>query len=177
VSIADPPPAAPTVRARASAQAARPRITYVELVWVVGRLERWIRFGRTSDERIVDRRTRFAGFAAGEVFAFVRWTASPQGRTAVSRLDIVRTTARGEALTTLPGVLPGGELLLHLSGWPVVERTLELIDAVEALGLDPADAAPDYWRHVNNRLSVGEAARPYTRERHAAWLLRRELAA
>jgi hypothetical protein len=154
-----------------------PRVTYVELVWVERRIERWIRFGRQSDERIVDRRTRFVGFAPGEVFAFVRWAAGPHGGTAVSRLDIVRATARGEALSTLPGVLPGGELLLHLSGWSVVERALALIDGAEALGVDPADAAPDYWRHVHNRLSVGEAARPYTRERHAAWLLRRELAA
>jgi len=151
------------------------RITYVELVWFEGRIERWIRFGRPAEERIVDRRTRFVGFAAGEVFAFVRWAATAPGRTAVSRFDILRAAMRGQAVTTLPGVLPGGELLLHLSGWPVVERALKLVDAVDALGVDPADAAPDYWRHVHNRLSVGEAARPYTRERHAAWLLRRGL--
>ncbi|HEY2707061.1 MAG TPA: DUF2840 domain-containing protein [Caulobacteraceae bacterium] len=151
------------------------RTTYVELVWFERRIERWIRFGRWADERILDRRTRFVGFAAGEVFAFVRWAANAQGRTAVSRLDIVRATGRGEAVTTLPGVLPGGELLLHLSGWPVVERALQLVDAVEALGVDAADAAPDYWRHVHNRLSVSEPARPYSRERHAAWLMRREL--
>lgn len=153
------------------------RITYVELVWFERRIERWIRFGRPADERILDRRTRFVGFAAGEVFAFVRWAANANGRTVVSRLDIVRATARGEALTTLPGVLPGGELLLHLSGWPVVERALRFVDAIDALGVDPSDAAPDYWRHVHNRLSTGEAPRTYSRERHAAWLRRRELAA
>lgn len=153
----------------------RRRVTYVELVWVERRIERWIRFGRPTDERILDRRTRFVGFPAGEVFAFVRWAAGPSGRTAISRLDIVRATDRGEAHTTLPGVLPGGEVLLHLTGWPVVERALALIDAVEALGIEAADAAPDYWRHVHNRLGVGEAARPYSRDRHAAWLLRREL--
>ena len=32
---------------------------------------------------------------------------------------------------------------------------LQLIDAVEALDIDPADAAPDYWHHVHNRL-VGQ---------------------
>ena len=35
--------------------------------------------------------------------------------------------------------------------------------------------APDYWRHVHNRLSAGETARAYTRDRHAAWRLRCEL--
>ena len=34
-----------------------------------------------------------------------------------------------------------------------------MIDTVEALGIDAADAAPDYWRHVHNRLSAGEAPR------------------
>ena len=48
---------------------------------------------------------------------------------------------------------------------------------MEALGIEPGDAAPDYWRHLNNRMSAGEPARAYTRERHRAWLLRRELEA
>jgi hypothetical protein len=164
----------PEASARPPAPCEKSRITYVELVWFERRIERWIRFGRSIEERILDRRTRFVGFAAGETFALVRWAADAQGRTTLSRLDIRRATARGEAVTTLPGVLPGGELLLHLSGWPAVERALKLVDAVEALGIDPADAAADYWRHVHNRLSVGEAPRPYSRERHPAWLMRRE---
>lgn len=32
----------------------------------------------------------------------------------------------------------------RLSGWPKVERVLQLIDAVEVLGIDPADVAPDH---------------------------------
>jgi hypothetical protein len=52
------------------------------------------------------------------------------------------------------------------------ERVLQLIDAVEALGIDPADAAPDYWHHVHNP-SVDETPRIYTRARHQAWLHRR----
>ena len=39
---------------------------------------------------------------------------------------------------------------------------LQAIDAVEALGIDPADAAPDHWRHVHNRLAAGHEPRPYT---------------
>ena len=172
---AEMPPATPASAADAPPTSARPRITYVELVWVERRIERWIRFGRAAEERIVDRRTRFIGFSAGQVFAFVRWTANAHGATALSRLDILRAAYRGERYATVPGVLPGGESLLRLSGWPVVERVLRLVDAIEAAGLNPADAAPDYWRHVHNRLSAGEAPRAYTRERHAAWLQRREL--
>ena len=53
---------------------------------------------------------------------------------------------------------------------------LQAIDAVEALGIDPADAAPDHWRHVHNRLAAGDEPRPYSREQHRAWLLRRRIA-
>jgi Protein of unknown function (DUF2840) len=52
---------------------------------------------------------------------------------------------------------------------------LQAIDAVAALGIDPADAAPDHWRHIHNRLSAGERPRPYSQNRHQAWLNRRKL--
>ena len=44
------------------------------------------------------------------------------------------------------------------------------IDAVEALGIDPSDVAPDHWRHVHNRLGAGYEPRPYSRDQHRAWL-------
>jgi hypothetical protein len=64
---------------------------------------------------------------------------------------------------------------LRLSGWPKVEKVLQAIDAVEALGLDPADAAPEHWHHIHNRLSVNEVPRCYTHTRHQAWLHRRRI--
>ncbi|MDP3748832.1 MAG: DUF2840 domain-containing protein, partial [Phenylobacterium sp.] len=42
-------------------------------------------------------------------------------------------------------------------------------------GVDPCEVAPDHWRHVHDRLAAREAPRPYTPERHRAWLLRRRL--
>jgi hypothetical protein len=50
---------------------------------------------------------------------------------------------------------------------------LEAIAAVEAAGVDPCEAAGDHWRHVHNRLTAGESPRPYTAERHRAWLTRK----
>ena len=82
----------------------------------------------------------------------------------------------GQRCATVPYVRPGGDILLRLSGWPKVERVLQLIDAVEALGINAADAAPDYWHHAHNRLFVGEAPRSYTRSRHQIWLQRRKIA-
>jgi hypothetical protein len=89
--------------------------------------------------------------------------------------DIVRAVASGEPYSTVPYVRPGGEILLRLSGWPKVERVLQAVDAVEVLGIHPADAAPDHWQHVHNRLTAGEEPPVYTRQRHEAWLRRKAI--
>jgi hypothetical protein len=158
------------------ADASSAALTRVELTWIEKRIEHWIRFGRDIEETILDRRRRVLGFAPGSPFAFVRWAANDFG-TVVSRIDILRAVAPGEPYQTVPFVRPGGEILLRLSGWPKVSQVLNVIDAVEALGVDPADAAPDYWRHVHNRLTANETPRPYTQDQHKAWLRRRSIAA
>ena len=150
-------------------------LTYVDLTWIEGRIEHWIRFGRIVEEQILDRRRRVVGFAPGIVFAFVRWAANDYG-TVLSRIDILRAVAPGGGCVTIPHVRPGGDLLLRVSGWPKVVEVLQAIDAVEQAGIDPADAAPDHWRHVHNRLAAGDGPRPYTWNRHQAWLKRRAVA-
>lgn len=154
---------------------AAPFMTLVELTWIEKKIEFWIRFGHQTFEQILDRNRRIVGFAPNTVFAFVRWASNDYG-TIISRIDIVRAIGRGEPFQTLPFVRPGGELLLKVDGWPKVERVLQLIDAVEALKIDPSDASPDYWRHVHNRLAVGHQPRSYSRAQHQAWLKRREVA-
>jgi hypothetical protein len=150
-------------------------LTQVEILWLERRIENRIRFGRIVEEKILDPRRRVVLFAPGSIFAFVRWTSNDFG-TVISRIDILRAVAAGQRCVTVPYVRPGAAILLRLSGWPKVERVLQLIDAIEALGIDPADAAPDYWHHVHNRLSVNEAPRTYTKSRHQAWLHRRRIA-
>jgi hypothetical protein len=149
-------------------------LTEVELLWLEKRIENRVRFGRFVEDKILDRHRRLLSFAPGSIFAFVRWTSGDFG-TAISRVDILRAVAPGQRCSTVPYVKPGGESLLRLTGWPKVERVLGLIDAVEALGIDPANAAPDYWHHVHNRLSVNEKPRPYTKARHQAWLHRQRI--
>lgn len=149
-------------------------LTHVELTWIEKRVEHWLRFGHCSDEQILDDRRSISSFAPDSIFAFVRWASDDLGTT-VSRIDIVRAVAAGSPFQTLPFVRPGGEILLRVNGWPRVERVLQAINAVEALGLDPADAAPEYWRHLHHRITVGHEPRAYTREQHSAWLKRRQV--
>ena len=149
-------------------------LTTVEILWIEKRIENRIRFGRHVSERIVDGSRRVLSFSPGSIFAFVRWSSNDFG-TVLSRIDILRAVMPGQRYATVPWVSPGGEILLRLSGWPKVERVLQLVDAVEALGINPADAAPDYWHHVHNRLSVNESPKAYTRSRHQAWLHRRRV--
>ena len=149
-------------------------LTHVELTWLEKRIQNWIRFGRTAEEHVIDNQRRIVLFTAGTIFAFVRWAANDYG-TIVSRIDILRAVGPGERYSTVPFVRPGGEILLRLTNWPKVEKVLQAIDTVEALGIDPADAAPEHWRHIHNRLSVGERPRPYTRSRHVAWLRRQRV--
>ena len=149
-------------------------LTHVELTWIEKRTEHWIRFGRIAHDQIVDRRRRIVSFRPGEVFAFVRWASNMFG-TIRSHIDIVRAVSPGEPYSTLPSVSPGGELLLSIHGWPKVECVLRAIDAVEAIGVDACDAAPEHWCHVHNRLTAGLEPRVYSINRHRAWLQRREL--
>jgi hypothetical protein len=147
-------------------------LTDVELTWIEGRLEHWIRFGRVAADRIVDRRTRIASFRPGAIFAFVRWTSNDFGTTH-SSIAIVSAMQPGSPYATHPFIRPGGELLLRIHGWPKVDQVLKAIDAIEAGGVDPCEVAPDHWRHVGGQLAAGLPCRPYGPDRHAAWLRRK----
>ncbi|MEI9420822.1 DUF2840 domain-containing protein [Mesorhizobium sp. Cs1299R1N1] len=148
--------------------------TFVELLWLKKRIENYIRFGKSVENRIIDRSRRVIAFAPGSIFAFVRWTASDFG-TVASRIDILRAVGAGRRCSSVAYVRPGAEILLTAIGWPKVEKILEIIDAVEAISIDATDVSPEYWRHVHSRLAARESPRPYTRQRHEAWLLRRRI--
>ena len=147
-------------------------LTTVELTWLEKRIEHRIRFGHAAHETIIDKRRRVVAFAPDSVFAFMRWAANDFG-TIASRIDIVRAVSSTEPYQTLPYIRPGAEILLKITGWDKVERVLQRIDAIEAIGIDPADAAPDYWRQVHNRLAAGGTPRAYSLEQHQAFLLRK----
>jgi hypothetical protein len=149
-------------------------LTHVDVLWISQRVENRVRFGRIEQQHVIDRHWRVVSFAPDSIFAFLRWASNAYG-TAYSQIDILRAVAPGECYVTAPHVHPGGDSLLHISGWPRVEKVLQAIEVAEALGIDPADVAPDYWRHVHNRLSAGDRPQPYTQTRHHAWLRRKRV--
>lgn len=149
-------------------------LTHVWLVWHEGRHEDWLRFGNPVASRIIDRRRRVESYAPGQCFAVVRWASNDHG-TIRSTIDIVRAVAPGEPYTTLPGIEPGGDILLSARGWPRVRKVLEAIDRLEDADFAACEVAPDHWRHVHNRLAAGLSPRPYSLRRHRAWLRRRSM--
>jgi len=151
-----------------------PPLTHVTLVWRGGVQEDWLRFGKPVAERILDRRTRIESYAPGQVFALVRWASNDYG-TVGSTLTIAQAAGFGEPFTTLPQVDPGAQILLSVRSWPKVRQVFALIDAIEDVGIDPCDVAPDHWHHVHNRLAGGMQARSYSPARHRDWLRRRKL--
>lgn len=167
---------APTRVGRAAIELPAHSLTQIELFWIEKQTEHWIRFGRALREQILDRRRRVLFFPPGSVLALVRWAANEHG-TVLSRLDILRAVERGAPCQSVPTVTPGADILLRIDGWPKVERMLQLIDAIEARGIDPVDVSPDHWRHVHNRMIVGDTPRAYGLRQHRAFLLRREIGA
>ena len=161
-----------TTPSRARSAQLADEFTRVELIWIEKSIEHWIRFGMAAREEILDRRRRVLSFRPGSRFALVRWAANAHG-TVESRLDILCAPRTGEAYQTVPFVDPGGVLLLRTHGWPKVERMLQIIDAIEAAGIDAGEVSPDHWRHVHNRLTAGHEPRAYTLDHHRAFLLRR----
>src|SRR5713101_2347301 len=98
-------------------------LTYVDLIWIEKRVQRWIRFGRVASEQIIDRQRGIVAFAPDDVFAFVRWASNDCG-TVVSRINILRAVRPGEPCSTVGFVRPGGERLLRIPAWATAERAL-----------------------------------------------------
>ena len=151
-----------------------PRFTTVELTWIEKKIEHWIRFGRSTEGQVIDASHSIVRYTPGSIFAVVRWASNDFG-TVFSRIDILRATAEGQAYTQVPFVRPGADILLRIHGWPKVARVLEMIDRIEAAGIDPTEVAPAYWGHLGNRLAAGHEPRRYSRMRHLAWTLRQSI--
>ncbi|MEQ8178552.1 MAG: DUF2840 domain-containing protein [Nitratireductor sp.] len=142
--------------------------TRVEIAFYPEHLNHWLRFGAPDGQQDLDRRRSLALFKPGQVFGYVRWRANEYG-TQEWRFTIARAAEPSLLLSRIPGVCPGGEVLLLVTGNTKVKRALLQIDVLEADGFDPADVSPAYYRHVHNRIDARQPIRAYSREQHAAY--------
>ncbi|MBN9407300.1 MAG: DUF2840 domain-containing protein [Burkholderiales bacterium] len=157
-----------------STQPASAPLTRVALAYIEPRFNLYLRFGEPARTHQLDRWRRCAVFLPGAMFCRVRWQANDYG-TVRWQLMVMQACTPLDAAQRIPGVQPGARLLLHAEGGNQVRAVLERIDAIEVLGIAPAAVSPAYWRTLANRLAARLPLPEYTAERHAAWLIGREL--
>lgn len=143
----------------------------VSLVFVAQRVNVWLRFGRPAREAVLDRRRRVVTFEPGAVCCRVKWIGNDYG-TALWELIVLQAPHPYDGIQRITGVVPGACLLLRADGERQVKAVLEVIDAIEASGIDLCAVAVAYWRTVGNRLAANQSMPEYTIERHIAHLAR-----
>lgn len=146
----------------------------VSLAFVEQRVNVWLRFGKPSRETVLDPWRRVATFEPGATCCRVKWIGNDYG-TALWQLAVLQAPLPSGGMQRIAGVVPGARLLLRADGEQRVKQVLEVIDAIEASGIDPSAVATIYWGIVGNRLAARQELPEYTVERHAAQLARRSL--
>jgi len=149
----------------------RPVYMRVSLAFVEHRVNVWLRFGQPIREKVVDRWRRVATFEPNAVCCRVKWIGNDYG-TALWQLMVLQAPMPFDGAQRIAGVAPGARILLRADGEQQVKAVLAAIDAIEALGIEPAAVAATYWRTVGNRLAARQPLPDYTTERHAAHLAR-----
>lgn len=144
-------------------------LTHVSLAFVAQRINLYLRFGHPVHELRLDRWRRCAAFLPAAMFCRVRWESNDYGTTRW-QLMVLQACTPLDAVQRIAGIQPGARLLLCAEGERQVQSVLPQIDAIEALGIDPAAVSPAYWRMLGNRLSARFPLPVYTTERHAAYL-------
>ena len=149
----------------------RPVLMRVSLAFVEHRVNVWLRFGKPVRETVLDRWRRVATFEPHAVCCRVKWIGNDYG-TALWQLMVLQAPMPFDGAQRIAGVAPGARILLRADGEQQVKAMLQVIDAIGALGIDPAAVAVTYWGTVGNRLAARLPLPDYTTERHAAHLAR-----
>ncbi|MGR7922187.1 DUF2840 domain-containing protein [Zobellella denitrificans] len=149
-------------------------LTRVSLAYIEQRINLYLRFGNPARTVQLDRWRRCAVFLPAAIFCRIRWQANDYG-TVRWQLMVLQARTPLDTMQRIPGIRPGARILLHAEGKQKTRAVLAQIDAIEALGIDPAEVSPAYWRTLGNRLAAHLPLPDYTAERHAAWLAGRAL--
>ncbi|ERY33686.1 TPA: DUF2840 domain-containing protein [Pseudomonas aeruginosa] len=149
-------------------------LTRVSLAYVEQRINLYLRFGHPARTVQLDRWRRCAVFLPTAIFCRIRWQSNDYG-TVRWQLMVLQACTPLDAMQSIPGIRPGARILLHAEGEQKTRSVLARIDAIEALGIEPAEVSPAYWRTLGNRLAAHLPLPDYSAERHAAWLAGRAL--
>lgn len=146
--------------------------TWVDLLHAPGRIERSLRFGRPTERRQLDAQRERLQFPPRAVFAVLSQRDGSHERPA-RRLSILRAVTPGQALSLLPGIEPGAQILLDLKQPLQVERALGAIADLEQAGFRAEQIAPDHWVNLAGRIVSGLPVRSYDHRLDRVWRTRR----
>jgi len=130
-----------------------------------------LRFGKPVHSARAGRGQRVQYFEPRAVFGLLRWHGNECGTTHCE-FSILRAVAPQEAASTVPGVIPGAEVLLTVSSVANVRRVLAIVREIKAQGIPASEVSPDYWRCVHHRLVAHVVVPEYRAATHAAYLRR-----
>lgn len=111
----------------------------------------WLRFGKPHTTLVPAPGRLVECYAPGQVFGLARSVSHSDGD-ARSSFEVLECAWPGQSVSLLPEIAPGAHVLLSAKGWGTVSRIFALIDALEALGVDPCCLAPTFWTEIQSRL-------------------------
>lgn len=138
------------------ASLAREYYTAVCLHFVDGQINHRLRFGTPDYQKHIDKSRSLTFFSGGKTFGYIHWQANEYG-TQDWRLMVGKTLygdMQNTRTTYFPGIVPGADVLLHVSGKTKVKRVLSLLDELEADGVELSSLTESWWRHLHNRIAT-----------------------
>lgn len=125
----------------------------------------WMRFGKPHSTLFRAPGCLAECYAPGQIFGLAKSVSHRDGD-AQSTFNVFEVGQPGDAVLTHPDVRPGAHVLLSAKGWRTVSRVFSLIDAIEALGIDPCCLAPAFWSEIQSHLPACRMQSPGARTGH-----------
>lgn len=148
-------------------------LTRVHIHYEGNKFNYYTRFGNAKHRDKISAKEAFEYYSKGEIFGYIRWEANEYG-TQSWRFFVLQAADITSKVYKIDGVNPGAKVLADVSGKDRIYRFFNVLDQVEASGIDPCDVAPWYWEQINARINSSLSPIPYKQEQHNAWLLERE---
>ena len=137
-------------------------LTQVQCHFVQDKINHRLRFGKPCEIIKLDKYRRLALFEPYITFGYIRWRANKYG-TQDWRVYVLKTGVDG-LMTEVPGIAPAVKILVSISGYDRVKRTLPLLDRLELDVKDGLDRVPvSYWRVFQTTVLRNKPLRPLPR--------------